>query len=130
MLGSSSSQLLGSTLLAAATALPTEGEEVHETRGAVYSFVSVLLADSSTSRTDGSESGSVVASRFHHVAHATVVLATSAFESIPAYWLAILMVAAVVGVFLLCWGIMYCLCLANTERSALRAAKRRRHKPA
>ena len=55
----------------------------------------------------GTEDEAPMSSRLHHIAGAVakraVVLSTSTFESIPAYWLAMIMVVCVVLAFLLCW---------------------------
>ena len=65
------------------------------------------------------------------VAKRTVVALSDSVESfstggIPAIWVAIMMVTAVVALFLCCWCMAYCMCMYGTERDAVRAAKSRK----
>ena len=72
---------------------------------AASSTLTSLIASEATAQHEGT------------VHAAAISMATTAFESIPAYWLATLMVLCVVILFLLCWCVCF-LCIPPTSHSA------------
>mgnify|MGYP006158138227 CR=1 len=82
-----------------------EVPEVPHADASVDAVISLLVNDAASATADSSSHMHRMAS---YVARGTVMLTTTVFESLPSYWLAVLMVVATVFIFLACWCLAIC----------------------